>query len=72
MKQTTNGHDAISYLEGHQEGKIEGRKEVVDLLKRCRSETTREFIGFVLSKESWQSQLKKWGLDEENEITAKV
>ena len=46
----------------YKEGLDEGMKVVVEWLKRYRSETTREFVGFTLSREVWQAKLKEWGI----------
>jgi len=39
-----------------------GREEVVEWVKKYRSESTREFICLTLLKETWQAKLKEWGL----------
>ena len=44
--------DAISYLEGYQEGKKDGRKEVVDWI--------RQYHG--LDFEEAKAKLKEWGI----------
>ena len=36
-----------------------GRKEMVEWLMPSRSETTREFIGFVIDKEGWLAKLEE-------------
>ena len=56
------GHEAISYLEGHQEGEKQGsdkgRKEVVEWLK-----TELPFDYKLLCRwDMWHKQLKEWGL----------
>jgi len=56
--------DAISYLEGYQNGRIAGRREVVEWIER---ENPFSFI--YGSSTSWQAKLKEWGLDEENTTT---
>ena len=40
-----------------------GIKEVVDWVMKYRSETTREFMGFTMSRVEWQANLKEWGLE---------
>ncbi|KKL97433.1 hypothetical protein LCGC14_1834500 [marine sediment metagenome] len=40
-----------------------GIMEVVDWVMKYRSETTREFMGFTMSRVEWQANLKEWGLE---------
>ena len=47
---------------GEAEGLAKGIKEVVDWIKKYRSESTREFICLTFSREGFESKLKEWGL----------
>jgi len=42
-----------------------GIREVVEWLKRHRTETTKEFVDFTILKEKWQAKLKEWEYNSE-------
>ena len=67
--------DEISFKEGaklslekqglaYLEGKQSGIKEVVEYIKKYRSESTSEFICLTFLKETWSAKLKEWGIVE--------
>ncbi len=41
-----------------------GQKRVVEWIMKYRSETTREFMGFTITRDGWQSKLKEWGVED--------
>ena len=66
MKQTTNGHDAISYIEGYQEGKKAGRREVIYFTYLFKKDIT---LNQMRATNLYQKQVKEWGLNETNTPT---
>ncbi len=57
--------DAISYLEGFQDGKQAGIKEVVDWINSI--EVAHDVLGavrFYASRKEYKAKLKSWGIDE--------
>ena len=58
--------DAISYLEGYQEGKKVGIKEVVEWISANLEEVEclfEERIGEIaVDYDDWQAKLKDWGI----------
>jgi len=52
----------LAYLEGKQSG----IKEVVEYIKKYRSESTSEFICLTFLKETWNAKLKEWEVKDEN------
>ena len=40
-----------------------GRKEVVEWMKKYRSESTRDFVCLTFFKANWEAQLKVWGIE---------
>ena len=47
-----------------EEGINTGRREVVEWMKKYRSESTREFVCLTFVKEMWQAKFKEWGFDD--------
>ena len=54
------GHEAISYLEGYQEGKKAGIKEVVEWIKENDPEVWGDWQNWCV----WQDKLKEMGIEE--------
>jgi len=55
--------DAEGWCDGFDKGKKAGIKEVVRWIGLHRTETTREFVGFIIGRDNWQAKLKEWGID---------
>ena len=57
IKETSGNTNAVKRRD------LVGRQEVVDWILRYRSETTREFMGFTMSRVGWEAKLKEWGIE---------
>ena len=67
-EEAKGGHNAISYLEGRKAG----IKEVVEIVEKSKlywrtvSTTGNDYYIPWCLADTWQSQKKKWGIDETN------